>query len=94
MESTKQFHVPTGQVVPATTSAKLHHKVREPARTVELVPEMKQNTLISVSKFVESGYLMVLNVEEVNIYDGKMVKLEVNGDAIVKWWRDPGTGLY
>ena len=36
----KQFQVPMGQIVPATKSAKLLHYIREPARTVELVPAM------------------------------------------------------
>jgi len=40
--SGKVFFMPTGDSTSASTKAKLHHEVREPARTVDMVPELKQ----------------------------------------------------
>ena len=40
---------------PATNIAKLEHRVREPARTVNMVPELANQSLISGGKFVEAG---------------------------------------
>ena len=45
--SSKIFHMPTGDTTKASTIAKLHHKLREPARTVDMVPALKHNSLIS-----------------------------------------------
>ena len=92
--SHKQFQVPTGQIVQAMEQVKLFHDVREPARTVDLVPAMKKDTLISVGKFADAGYLTVFDEEEVNIYDGLKTKIEINDEAIIKGWRDPEMGLY
>ena len=61
---------------------------------MDLVPAMKKDTLISVGKFADAGYLTVFDEEEVNIYDGLKTKIEINGKAIIKGWRDPETGLY
>ncbi len=36
--SGKVFYMPTGDSTKASTKAKLHHEVREPARTVDMVP--------------------------------------------------------
>ena len=92
--SHKQFQVPTGQIVQATEQVKLFLDIREPARTVDLVPAMKTDTLISVGKFADAGYLTVFDEEEVNIYDGLKTKIEIKDEAIIRGWRDPETGLY
>lgn len=89
-----QFHVPMGQVVPATETAKLLHDVQEPATMVELVPAMKQDMLISVGKFADVGYITIFDGEEVNIYDGLRANLKIHEKEVVKGWRDPAMGLY
>ena len=61
---------------------------------MDLVPAMKKDTLISVGKFADAGYLTVFDEEEVNIYDGLKTKIEINSKPIIKGWRDPETGLY
>ena len=92
--SHKQFQFPMGQVVPATEIEKLLHDVREPAKTVELVPAMKQDTLISIGKFADAGYFTIFDGEEVNIYDGLKARLKISKVMVIKGWRDPETGLY
>ena len=47
------FYMPTGDNTPASTIAKLKHDVREPARTVNMVPALKHNSLLSGSKFAD-----------------------------------------
>ena len=39
-KSNKIFHMPTGTTAPASVKAKLHHIVRELARTVDMVPNL------------------------------------------------------
>ena len=82
----KQFQVPMGHIVLATKIMKLLHDVIEPARTVELVPAMKQDTLICVGKIADAGYLIIFDEEEVNIYDGLKAKIEMSDEAINKGW--------
>ena len=43
----KIFHIPTGETITASTQAKLYHDVREPAKTVDMVPQLQHNSLIS-----------------------------------------------
>ena len=63
--SNKIFCMPTGDTTPASTIAKLHHNVREPARTVDMVPALKHNSLISGPKFADANYVTVLTPTEV-----------------------------
>ena len=58
------FEMPTGEETKASTKTKFHHKVREPARTVDMVPNLSQKSLLSVSKFSDAKYVTVLTPEE------------------------------
>ena len=86
--------MPTGDTTTASTIAKLHHKVREPARTVDMVPALKHNSLISGPKFADANYVTVLTPNEVLIYDGNDLKISTSKDAILRGWRDSTTGLW
>lgn len=92
--SLKQFQVPIGQVVPATEWAKLLHNVREPMKSVEIIPAMKKDTLFSVHKFADAGCVTVFDDKKVNISGGLMANLKIREDAIIKGWRDLAMGLY
>jgi hypothetical protein len=85
--STKVFALADGHATPATTVAKLHHAVREPARTVDIVPALQGNSLLSGGKFAEAGYISICDGEEVNIYDGRTAKITVSEEAVLKGWR-------
>ena len=53
--STNLFALAYGHPTLITNIAKLEHRVREPARTVNMVPELANQSLISGGKFVEAG---------------------------------------
>ena len=93
-KSNKIFHMPTGHTTTASYQAKLHHIVREPARTVDLVPELQNNSLISGPKFADANYITILTPDEVLIYDGTDLQLSVNHKAILRGWRDQASGLW
>ena len=68
--------------------AKLHHNVREPARTVDIVPDLQHNSLLSASKFADANYVTILTPKEVLIYDGKDLTITVSSEAILRGWRE------
>ena len=93
-KSSKIFHMPTGETTPASTIAKLHHDVREPAKTVDMVPALKHNSLISGPKFADANYVTVLTPTEVLIYDARGLKISTSKEAIIRGWRDTYSGLW
>ena len=72
--SYKISHLPNGDTTAASTQAKLHHQVKEPARTVDMVPGLKHNTLLSASKFADAGYTTILTPTAVHICHGNDVQ--------------------
>ena len=68
-KSSKIFQMPNGKTTPATAQGLLHHKVREPARTIDVVPAVCTQSLISMSKFADADYFAIFDKDEVNIYD-------------------------
>ena len=67
--SDKVFECPKGDHMYGSTKALLHHPVREPARSADVVPGLARNTLLSASKFADAKYVSVLTPEEVLIFD-------------------------
>ena len=49
-KSLKVFALADGHPTPAITIAKLEHQVREPARTVDMVPALANQSLLSGGK--------------------------------------------
>ena len=92
--STKVFTVATGHKTPGSRVAKLHHPVREPARTVDIVPGLADQSLISGEKFSKVGYVSICDNEEVNIYDGRTFKIIVSEEAVLKGSRCPRTRMW
>ncbi len=64
--STTVFHLPDGAIAPAMTRNKLLHNVREPARSFNIVPALKENSLLSTNKFAKAGYTVIYDKDEVN----------------------------
>jgi hypothetical protein len=85
---TKTFHMPTGNETPAGDISLLHHDLCDPARTVDMVPGIKNNTLISTSKFADANYISIFDQEEVNAYDANTTKITVSRGSVLKGWRD------
>ena len=88
------FALADGHATPATTVAKLHHAVREPAQTVDIVPALKGNSLLSGGKFADAGYISICDGKEVNIYDGCTAKITISEEAVLKGWRCPHQNLW
>ena len=65
--STNIFALADGHPTPATHKAKIEHRVREPGRTVNMVPSLANQSLLGGGKFVEAGYVSVCGGDEVNI---------------------------
>ena len=55
--SNKTFVMPNGEQTVASEQALLEHDVREPAKTVDMVPSLQNNTLLSTCKFADEGKL-------------------------------------
>ncbi len=87
--STTVFHLPDGGIAPATTRNKLLHNVREPARSVNIVPALVENSLLSTNKFAEAGYTIIYDKDEVNFYDARTTKIMVLEEAILTGWQCP-----
>ena len=77
------FHLPNGATAPATTINKLHHNVREPARSANIVPTLTENSLLSTSKFVDAGYMVVYDKNEVNYYETNTTKVMASEAAVL-----------
>ena len=74
----------TGETTAVSTQAKLYHDVREPAKTVDMVPQLQHNSLISGGKFVDANYITVLKPTEVLIYEGKDTHISGTKGPILK----------
>ena len=91
--STKVFIIAYGYLTPGSTMAKLHHPVREPAQTVDIVPALAYQSLLSGKKFAKVGYVSICNDSEVNIYDGRTFKTFVSEAVVIKGWQCPRTRM-
>ena len=56
---------------------KLAHKLRDPEDELDLVPGVHY-TLLIVVNFVDADYVMVLDKDSINIYDGKTTKIIIS----------------
>ena len=87
--SAKIFAVADGRHHAGTNIAKLHHPVREPALTVDMVPLIYNQHLLSGSKFSNAGYISICDDKEVNIYDVRTDHIIVSEAAFLKGWEVP-----
>jgi hypothetical protein len=87
--STTVFHLPDGTIAPATTRNKLLHNLREPARSINIVPALVENSLLSTNKFAKEGYTIIYDKDEVNFYDARTTKIMVLEEAILTGWQCP-----
>jgi hypothetical protein len=83
--STAMFHLLNGATVAATRINKLHQKLREPAHSINIVPSLMGNSLLSNLKMVEAGYTaMICNNKEVNFNNSTTININVSAAAILK----------
>ena len=85
--STKIFALADGHATASSILAKLHHSICEPACTVDMVPALKYNSLLSGGKFAQAGYVAVCDDTKVRLYDGKTSQITVSEEAVLTGWR-------
>jgi hypothetical protein len=84
--STAMFHLPNKATAAATMIHRLHHNLREPACSINIVPSLVGNSLLSTVKMVEAGYTAIYDDKEVNFYDTGTTRITVSADVILKGW--------
>jgi hypothetical protein len=87
--STEVFHLPNGVIAPAMTRNKLLHNVCEPAHSVNIIPALVENSLLSTNKFAKAGYTVIYDKDEVNFYNARTTKITVLEEAILTGWQCP-----
>ena len=80
--STSSFGGAFSDVAKATTINKLHHKLREPAHSIHIMPQVK-DLLLSTSKMVDADYIAVYDKDEVNFYNVKTTKIVILDKAVL-----------
>ena len=93
IQSNTSFGGAFGDLAVATTVNKLHHNLREPARSVHIVPQVK-DSLLSTAKCVDADYIAIYNRNEVNYYDARTTKIVISNEAVLTGWRCPKTRLW
>jgi hypothetical protein len=88
------FHLPNGTTAAASTVNKLLHIVWEPAQSSNIVPILANNSLISTSKFVDTGYTIVYDDKEVNYYKKATTKIILLEDVVLQGWQCPLNKLW
>ena len=73
---------------------KLEHDLHNPARTIGIVPDLVEQSLLSGRKFADAGYISIYDENEVNIYDLHTTKIVVSEAAVLKRWRCPIAKLW
>jgi hypothetical protein len=63
--------------------------MREPARSVNIVPALVENFLLSTNKFSKAGYTVIYDNDEVNFYNARTTKITVLEEAILTGWQCP-----
>ena len=92
--STKVFTLSDNYPIPGSNVVKTHHNVRKPARTVDMVPSLTKNSVLSGGKFAQAGYVSVCDNKEVNLYDVRAVKITVYEETVLKGCRCPSEKLW
>ena len=82
--STKVFSVADVRQTPGSKISKLHHPVRKPAHSVDMVPSLAGQSLLSGAKYAEAGYISVCNVDEVRLYDSRTVRIVLLEENVLK----------
>ena len=57
----QDLQMPTGHTTWATEVKLLQHKLRHPARRIDIVPGIKTESLISMAKFVDADFMAVFD---------------------------------
>ena len=94
--SGKQVSMPTGATAQTSEKAIIpNSKLNEKARECDLLPDLEENSLISVCKLADAGYTTVFHSGDggVTVHWHDDVFVRVSKPAILQGWRD-GSGLW
>ena len=84
--------MPNGSTAPASDICKLEHKLRDPARIVDIVPVLVHTSLLSASKLASTVYIKIYDRKEVNVYDSSTTKIILSEESLLKgWWCQQST---
>jgi len=86
--------MPNGSVEEATALDALQHSLRAPARDIHIAPSIECDSLLSVSKFVDTNCIAIFDKDEVQILDANNTKITVSRVAILRGWWCPDTKLW
>jgi hypothetical protein len=89
--SNKIFTVATGEQARGGNQAKLLNGLRGVASQADVLPTLRNNSLVSTSKLADENYHTVFTPTEVLVYDGEVTPTKV---PVWKGWRDQQTGLW
>lgn len=92
-QSTKVFYNANGSTSEASNQAKLQYNMQAPATEANMVPSLAMNLLLSTSKLADANYITIFTKDEVQVFDGGLAKVNVNG-AVMKGWRCPTAKLW
>jgi hypothetical protein len=67
--STAMFHFPNRATAAATMIHKLHHNLREPACSVNIILSLVGNSFLGTVKMVDASYTAIYDDKEVNFYN-------------------------
>ena len=96
VESGKRVMMPNGHMAVSSKKAKLPNtKLNDAARDLDLLPELKDNSLLSVCKLADAGYTTIFHAENggVTVHWAGDVYIKVKKEAIMRGWHDE-SGLW
>ena len=76
--------MPTGQIAESGEEREWAHNLREPSKVVHEVPEMEQDSLMSMPKLVDTGYTPIVTTDNVKVYNTANVGIVVKADAVLR----------
>ena len=83
----KAFRMPTGKEEEASDMDELHHDVRPPTSNVHIMPGTKRDSFLSIPKFVNANYILILDKDEANLYGTNKTTITVSHGAILQKWQ-------
>ena len=89
--------MPDGHATQATEKALLPNKaLNEAARELDILPDLKHNSLLSVVKLADAGYTTIFHVGDggVTVHWANDIHIRVDKKAILQGWRDKASGLW
>ena len=88
--------MPTGTTARTSNKALLiNSKLNEQARELDILPELKENSLLSVCKLSDAGYTTIFHAGDggVTVHWHDDIFIRIKKEAVLKGWRDE-SGLW